>query len=420
MLNHSSVETLSYILSNLFRIYVIYLFARAYFHDETTVKKIYIIIAFTGYFIINTAGYLIFPETFFNMISNIVPFFLLTFLYNSSVLRKVMAVVISYVSSMCIDVLMVSLEHLLNDRYLIISSGIATSLMIFLAERVFEFFTDKNGNYHDLKKGQLLMIIFVPVGSIIIALQTMTERNFNYIVESAILLTINVIVFYMYDTLLKTSNEKYKLAVLEEQNLSYAGQLKLYEESVHKERIIKHDIKNHMFRIKEYAEEENVNELRKYIESMMESIDVESDISSTGNHEIDSILNFKCSGLKHLGAELHIDLNVPDKINIESFDLTKILGNLLDNVYDAVSQTQKKIVYIRIDYEKGIVNICTKNTYNGSISVKDGEVQTIKPNSEKHGLGLKSIKEAVEKYNGDINIEYDDNVFSVYLILYER
>lgn len=219
-----------------------YLFARAYFHDETTVKKIYIIIAFTGYFIINTAGYLIFPETFFNMISNIVPFFLLTFLYNSSVLRKVMAVVISYVSSMCIDVLMVSLEHLLNDRYLIISSGIATSLMIFLAERVFEFFTDKNGNYHDLKKGQLLMIIFVPVGSIIIALQTMTERNFNYIVESAILLTINVIVFYMYDTLLKTSNEKYKLAVLEEQNLSYAGQLKLYEESVHKERIIKHDI----------------------------------------------------------------------------------------------------------------------------------------------------------------------------------
>ena len=59
MLNHSSVETLSYILSNLFRIYVMYLFARAYFHDETTVKKIYIILNYSSWSKKNLSNHII-------------------------------------------------------------------------------------------------------------------------------------------------------------------------------------------------------------------------------------------------------------------------------------------------------------------------------------------------------------------------
>lgn len=418
MLNN--IETLSYIVSNLFRVYVMYLFTKAYFKEKQMIKSVYIVCAFFGYFLINTTGYLISSNIFVNLITNILPFFILTFLFQSSILRKVVAVFVSYAASMCIDAFLVSIEYILNKKFLIISSGIATSLLIFLVEKVFEYFTDKNNIYPELKKKQMLLILFVPLGSILLASQTMVERNFNYIIESVILLGINAIVFYMYDSLLKAGNEKSKLAVLEEQNISYAGQLKIYQESVQKEKIIRHDIKNHLFKIKEYASEEKILELKAYTEAMIESVENESTMCNTGNQEIDSILNFKCSKLKQLETELHFDLNIPDKINVESFDLTKILGNLLDNVSDAIVKTDKKIVYIRIHYEKGVVNICIRNTFNGQIAVNNGILQTIKPNSQNHGLGFKSIKEAVEKYNGDIDYQYDDNVFSVYIILYEK
>lgn len=34
-----------------------------------------------------------------------------------------------------------------------------------------------------------------------------------------------------------------------------------------------------------------------------------------------------------------------------------------------------------------------------------------------HGLGLKSVKMAVDKYNGKINIDYTENTFCVKIIL---
>lgn len=415
-----NIETLGYIISNFFRIYVMYLFTNAYFKGQLRFEKKYILSAFLGYLIVNTTGYLLFPNIFVNLATNIIPYFLLTYLYDSFVLRKIIAVTVSYTASLCIDVCMVSIEYISGRKLPIISSGIATSLMIFLAERIFEYCIDKNKVYEELKKKQLLLILSVPVGSLLLAAQTMRERNFNYIIQSVILLGINVVVFYMYDSLLKMSDEKYRLAILEEQNKFYSSQLKIYKEAMEKDKIIKHDIKNHLFKIREYTNSDNIKDLRLYTECMIKSMENQSMLCNTGNRDIDSILNFKCARLQQMGAKLHFDLNIPNIINIESFDLTRILGNLLDNVSDAIGRADKKIVFIRIYFDKGVVNICIRNTYSGQISVNNGVLQTIKEDSENHGLGFKSIKEAIRKYDGEVEYEYTEEVFSVYVILYEK
>ena len=208
--------------------------------------------------------------------------------------------------------------------------------------------------------------------------------------------------------------------MLEEQNHSYANQLKVYQEAVQKDKIVRHDMKNHLHQIRDFVERERIMELKQYTESMLATMENDSVVCNTGNQEIDSILNFKCARWNQLNVEVHFDLNVPPELNIESFDLTKNLGNLLDNVSDAIEKVEKRIVYIRIHYEKGIVNICIRNTFNGQIAVADGNLMTMKANSQKHGFGYQSIKEAVEKYNGEVEFDYPDKVFSVYVILYEK
>ncbi|WP_294402674.1 sensor histidine kinase [uncultured Ruminococcus sp.] len=413
-------ETLSYVISNLFRIYAMYLFSNAYFRGQGKVKYGVTLALFFGYFIVNSVGNLIYPSTFINMLTNVVPYFLLTFLYRGSFLKKVIAVFISYAVSLCIDAFLVSIEYIMDDKNIIISSGIATSFLIFLAERVYEYCVDKKEIYPELRRKQLLLIMTIPIGSIVIAAQTMQNRDYNYLLESSILFLINAIVFYMYDSLLKTGNEKYKTAVLEEQNHSYANQLKVYQEAVQKDKIVRHDMKNHLHQIRDFVERERIMELKQYTESMLATMENDSVVCNTGNQEIDSILNFKCARWNQLNVEVHFDLNVPPELNIESFDLTKILGNLLDNVSDAIEKVEKRIVYIRIHYEKGIVNICIRNTFNGQIAVADGNLMTMKANSQKHGFGYQSIKEAVEKYNGEVEFDYTDKVFSVYVILYEK
>lgn len=413
-------ETLSYIISNLFRIYVMYLFSNTYFREQRKMKNSITLLSFFGYFIINCAGNLIYPYTLLNMLTNIIPYFLLTFLYRGSFLKKVIAVFISYAVSLCIDAFLVSIEYIMDDENIIISSGIATSFLIFLVEKIYEYFVDKNKIYPELRYKQLILILTVPIGSIIIAVQTMENRNYNYLLESAVLFIINAVVFYMYDSLLKIGNEKYKAAMLQEQNHSYANQLKVYQEAVQKDKIMRHDMKNHLHQIKDLAEEERIVELKQYTASMIAEMEDDCTVCNTENREIDSILNFKCAKLNQLGAEMHFDLNVPSELNIESFDLTKILGNLLDNVSDAIEKTEKRIVYIRIHYDKGVINICIRNTFSGQIAITDGNLVTMKSNSQKHGLGYQSIKEAVEKYDGEVDFDYTDKVFSVYVLLYEK
>lgn len=413
-------ETVMYIISNLFRVYVYYLFFNAFFKKSKRTNNLIIIASFAGLFLLNTFTYLFASNTYLNLITNMLPCFLITFLYNSSFMKKVVAVFIICSVSICIDAFMVSIEFVTKEKFLVISSGMATVLGQFLVEKIYEYFTDKNTIYPELKSKQMLMILSVPGASILLAMSTMQERNFNYFIEAIILLGINIIVFYIYDSLQKTMNEKHRLEVLEEQNKSYENQLKLYQESVQKDRILRHDLKNHMFKIKDYALSENIDELKKYIDSTIESMNIQGVVCNTGNQEIDSILNYKCQKLKQLGTELHFDLNIPNEIKVENFDLTKLFGNLLDNVSDAIEKAKEKIVYIKINFDMGVLSVCIRNTFNGQISVENGELQTTKEDSEKHGFGFKSVKEVVEKYNGQIEYNYDEKVFSVFIVLYEK
>lgn len=412
-------EMVSYVLSNLFRIYSMYLFSNAYYKRQIKVRRNLIIIFFFAYYTINTIGNLFCSNVFLNLFTNIIPFFLLSLLYEASMLKRVIAVFISYAASLCIDAFLVSIEFLVGAHQVVISSGIATSFFIFLAERVYEYFTDKNVVYPELKRKQLLLILTIPIGSVVIAVRTMQERDYNYLLESSILFLMNAVVFYMYDSLMKTSHAKFQAAVLEEQNRSYANQLEIYKESTRNDRILQHDMKNHIHQIQFYANHGQVEELKIYIDAIIHSVGGNDMIFNTGNQEIDCILNFKAARWKQLNAEVHTDLEVPTKINIDNFDLIKILGNLFDNVSDAIEKIEHRIVYVRIHYEKGLVNICIRNTYDGNLVISNGKPITKKKEESSHGFGLQSIEEAVKKYDGEIDFDYTDKVFSTFVILYE-
>lgn len=62
---------------------------------------------------------------------------------------------------------------------------------------------------------------------------------------------------------------------------------------------------------------------------------------------------------------------------------------------------------------------CAKNHsfLNPDTKIVNNRISTTKADKINHGLGLYSINKSVEKYNGSVNIECDNNVFSINILL---
>ena len=58
-----------------------------------------------------------------------------------------------------------------------------------------------------------------------------------------------------------------------------------------------------------------------------------------------------------------------------------------------------------------------KNSKTNNTQEKDGQFKTDKKDKALHGIGLKSVRQIVEKYQGDIKIQYDEEHFCVTVMI---
>lgn len=104
-------------------------------------------------------------------------------------------------------------------------------------------------------------------------------------------------------------------------------------------------------------------------------------------------------------------------MKIDVSDMVAIIGNLLDNAMEAVCKTETRRICMDVNYKKGRIFIYLENTYDGRINCKNGDILSTKSGGV-HGYGLKNIRKTLEKYNGCMDIEYTDTVFSVDILMY--
>lgn len=237
--------------------------------------------------------------------------------------------------------------------------------------------------------------------------------------STAIVLVINFATFYLYDDLSQKLSDKTDKILMNQQNKYYERQFELMKISLKATKSIKHDLKNHLTSLYALAEEDKREELLGYLSEAIEIVDTRQEFACTGNVGIDSIINFKLQNVKKDKIDVTVDLNVPKELKIPSFDMTVILGNLLDNALNAVKKLDKnRFINIKMKYTKGRLIIKMDNSFNGIIIKKEGLISTSNKDEKNHGLGLLNVKSALEKYNGTIEFEYDDCNFHTTLLMY--
>ncbi len=175
----------------------------------------------------------------------------------------------------------------------------------------------------------------------------------------------------------------------------------------------KHDFINHVNVIQMYIEMNMSEKAIEYINKLTKFMESHSFNCVTGNTEFDIIISKKLERMREMGVELDVEAFLPEIVNVDIFDIATILGNLLDNAHEALQQAQIKKLSLDINLIDNELNIIISNTHSNIINQFNDEIFTSKKDFENHGLGLSSVKNCVNKNNGNINVSFDENYFTV-------
>jgi len=56
--------------------------------------------------------------------------------------------------------------------------------------------------------------------------------------------------------------------------------------------------------------------------------------------------------------------------------------------------------------------------YSRKIIMENNKLETTQPDKENHGIGLENDRKVLDKYDGNMNIEYKNNIFYVLILMY--
>ena len=102
-------------------------------------------------------------------------------------------------------------------------------------------------------------------------------------------------------------------------------------------------------------------------------------------------------------------------------DICSIFGNALDNAIEHViliPDPEKRLIHLTVSAQKGFVFIKIENYCEAEISKNEEDlITTTKKDSKNHGFGLKSIRTAVEKYDGSVAFGVQQNWFELKILL---
>lgn len=414
------MDTILYLLSNIFHIYSMFLFVKFAF-DRENVGRIKELLFFVSYYMINSAAFLFGHNWLLNMVSNILPFFGITFLYKSSILKKVAATLGINISAIICDTLVMTVQGLLGIHSPFFELGFVSNILFIAAMNFLLHFKRKNKErYSELPVLYYISIIFVPLGSIVIGHFTAQSLDVVSAISAAIILLINADVFYLYDTLTEMFHKKQENELIQFQNKAYLNQIHIMQESQLKIRCLKHDMDNHLIKMQDLLERQKYSELNKYLNGAKQSIDTDVGVVDSGNESVDSILNFKLAQIKSMNVDTEYEVLVPENLSISLFDINIVLGNLVDNAIEAlkaVREDESKKLIIKINSKQGYFKIYIANTFDGIVPA-DGSSR--KGDNFNHGLGLKSVLKTVEKYGGMLKTDTNGKMFEISVIMYEK
>ena len=176
----------------------------------------------------------------------------------------------------------------------------------------------------------------------------------------------------------------------------------------------------HIICINGLLDKNKIDELKEYVNGLKENVEGIDSSFKTGNIIVDSIINEKYAVIKKENIDFHINGYMNGENTMQLVDICTIFANAIDNAIEGSLKEKdksKRKIEISIKENKNFMFI---TFINNMVMVKrrgKNNFITTKNDSVNHGFGIVNIKYALAKYNGDFEIETENNEFKLEIII---
>lgn len=330
----------------------------------------------------------------------------LTFLYIGSLIQKLFVVISFQVYATLAENLTISIFSIVNKTALEGDDLFGLSnLLLFSKVLIFIFviitvliFNHKKDN-HSL--GYSLLTLFTPIMLMAFYLTisnielASTKTSYIYIALEFILISLNILNYFLLDNLLEKNALAHSLKEKEFQLQNQQNNFDNLSSAYKSNRRLIHDMNKHYFYMRECLRNKEYDKLAVALDTGMDEIKGKYVICNTGNLVIDTFINNYTELAQKSAIQLITNIKVQNlDVPIEDYDHCIVLGNMLDNCLNACKKLDStdKYIDIKIMTTERQYIIKTVNPYSPE--------ELAKKDSINHGYGIPNIESVVELYGG--------------------
>ena len=178
-----------------------------------------------------------------------------------------------------------------------------------------------------------------------------------------------------------------------------------------------HDLKH---QIAVLRSEEDPKKREEFLNRMEEEIRQYEAQNKTGNKVLDTVLTTKSLYCAKHGITFTCvaDGTLLDFMDV--MDICSIFGNALDNAIECevkIPEKEKRLIHVTVSKQKQFLILRFENYCEETLQYQEGTPVTTKKEKEFHGYGLKSIQYTVNKYEGAVSVNMEDNWFELKVLI---
>ena len=178
-----------------------------------------------------------------------------------------------------------------------------------------------------------------------------------------------------------------------------------------------HDLKHQIAFLRS---EEDPAKREAFLNRMEDEIRQYEAQNKTGNKVLDTVLTTKSLYCAKHGITFTCvaDGTLLDFMDV--MDICSIFGNALDNAIECelkIADKEKRLIHVTVSKQKQFLILRFENYYEEALKYQEGKLVTTKKDKENHGYGLKSIRYTVNKYDGAVSIDTQENWFELKILI---
>lgn len=306
-------------------------------------------------------------------------------------------------------------------------SYLYTIVMIFLIKKYSKL---NNYNIKDIFKNSFLYYSIISLFSFALIIDRFTAYTisiiaFNKIIFNALLILneVTIVIFFgitLAFIYLSKRHEEILFRQLEIEKLTeYTNNIEVLNQDI---RAFKHDFVNILSCIRGYLDTDNFSELKSFFFNKILPINDNLNKDSLKLHllsniktpEVKGLISSKVLKAKAEGIDIFIDIAEPiEDIKMDTIDLCRVLGILLDNAIEAAVLCANPILKLGIIKKQRSISFIVINSFEGKTPlIHEIYIRGFSTKGTRRGIGLANLKSILSNYyNTILDTSIEDNLF---------